>query len=63
MARCRQGETCLHYAVRGNAKDLAIELLRYGADPKISGNQLQGTPLDVAYKTSQMVSLLSFGIS
>lgn len=31
----------------------AIELLRFGADPKIAGSQLQGTPLDVAQKTNQ----------
>lgn len=36
------GETPLHYAVRSNSKDLALELLRFGADPRIAGDQLQG---------------------
>src|SRR6185312_127334 len=38
---CSQGETCLHYSVRAGARDLARMLLRYGADPHISGSALQ----------------------
>ena len=46
--------------MRAGAKNLVIELLRFGADPKIAGDMLQGTPLDIAQKqgATEIVSLL-----
>lgn len=46
--------------MRAGAKTLVIELLRFGADPKIAGDLLQGTPLDIAQKqcATDIVALL-----
>lgn len=38
--------------MRAGAKDLILLLLKYGADPRLAGSNLQGTPLDLAEKSN-----------
>jgi len=42
------GETCLHYAIRGEHKQVVLHLLDAGADPTILGSR--GTPAEVAQR-------------